>query len=197
VTGLERECGSAAVQAWRREFPILDSRVYLDHATQGPLPKQTVEAMYASIGRQATRASLASIAANSEVEDVRARFAALIGADRDEVALTSSTAMGINIVAKGLRWQEGDSVVVPSIDFPSNVYPWMHLKTKGVELRTVRPRNGEVKVDDLLEACDSTTRVVAVSLVQFSNGSRIDVEELREACRSRGNLLVVDGMQTV
>jgi cysteine desulfurase/selenocysteine lyase len=197
VTDSDRVSESIPAEEWRREFTIVDKCVYLDHATQGPLPKPTVEAMHASIALQATTASLGFTAAHSKVEEVRARFAALIGADCDEIALTSSTAMGINIVAKGLPWQEGNSVVVPAFDFPSNIYPWMHLKTKGVELRRIRPRNGQITVEDLLAACDSSTRVIAVSLVQFSNGSRIDIGELGEVCRSRGILLVVDGMQAV
>jgi cysteine desulfurase / selenocysteine lyase len=186
-----------AAKQWRREFAVLDNCVYLDHATQGPLPKVTVEAMQASVATQATKGSLGFAAAHATVEDVRARFAALIGADRDEIAITSSTAMGINIVAQGLQWHKGESVVVPDFEFPANVYPWIHLATKGVEVRRIPPRDGRIAVADLLAACDAGTRVVAVSLVQFSNGFRVGIDALGEACRSRGILLVVDGMQAV
>jgi cysteine desulfurase / selenocysteine lyase len=184
-------------ERWRREFAVLDNCIYLDHATQGPLPNGTVAAMQASIAAQATKASLGFAAAHAKVEDVRARFAALIGADGDEIAITSSTAMGLNIVAQGLPWREGESVVVADFEFPANMYPWMHLAGEGVEVRKVAPRDGRIAISDLLAACDAGTRVVAVSLVQFSNGFRIDAEALGEACRSRGILLVADGMQAV
>jgi selenocysteine lyase/cysteine desulfurase len=121
----------------------------------------------------------------------------LIRADCDEIAITSSTATGINIVANGIPWREGDAVVVPTVDFPANMYPWMRLTAKGVEVRRVPPRDGRISTEDLLAACDSKTRVLAVSLVQFSTGFRVAIEALGEACRLRGILLVVDGMQAV
>jgi cysteine desulfurase/selenocysteine lyase len=57
--------------------------------------------------------------------------------------------------------------------------------------------NGRVLVDDLINACDSKTRVLSVSSVQFSNGYRVDLSTLGEACRSRNIMLVVDANHTV
>lgn len=182
---------------WRREFAVARDYAYLDHATLAPMPKLSVEAMAASMAAQASKGSLAFAGLQAHAEEVRGRFAGFIGADPAEIAITSSTAMGINIVAKGLRWRRGDSVVVPTIDFPANIYPWMHLAAQGVELRRVAPREGRIPIADLLAACDANTRVIAVSLVQFSTGFRVDIEALGGACRSKGVLLVVDGMQAV
>ena len=77
------------------------------------------------------------------------------------------------------------------------MYAWMQLSSRGVETRRVLPREGRVLVEDLLSACDSRTRVVAVSLVQFSTGFRVDIDALGQDCRARGILLVVDGMQGI
>lgn len=186
-----------SLDTWRREFAINDSYVYLDHATLGPMPKASVEAIQASVAAHAVNGSLAFPGFHTMAEAVRGSFSKLIGADRDEIAITSSTAMGINIIANGLSWREGDAVVVPAVDFPANMYPWMHLAAKGVEVRRVPPRDGRITTEDFLAACDSKTRVVAVSLVQFSTGFRVAIEALGEACRSRGILLVVDGMQAI
>jgi len=186
-----------SAEQWRRDFAVVDNYAYLDHATLGPMPKASVEAMQVSVAIQANKGALAFPALHAAAEDIRGRFSKLIGAERAEIAITSSTAMGINIVAKGLRWREGDSVVVPSIDFPANMYPWMHLAAKGVDVRRVPPREGRITTGDLLAACDSKTQVVAISLVQFSTGFRVDIDALGEACRSKGILLVVDGMQAV
>jgi cysteine desulfurase/selenocysteine lyase len=183
--------------AWRREFAAARDCAYLDHATLAPLPRVAVDAMAASIESHARKGSLAFHDLHANAERVRAQFAELIGADAGEVAMTSSTAAGINIIAKGLRWPEGDSVVVPSIEFPANMYPWLHLERRGVRVRRVAPVDGRIAVDRLMAACDDTTRVIAVSLVQFSSGFRLDVQSLGETCRARGILLIVDGMQAV
>jgi cysteine desulfurase/selenocysteine lyase len=77
-------------ETWRREFAFTEDFVYLYHATLGPMPKASVEAMQASIAAHATKGSLAFFGFHAMAEDVRGRFAKLIGADRDEIAITSS-----------------------------------------------------------------------------------------------------------
>lgn len=182
---------------WRREFAVTERYAFLDHASLGPIPRSTVDVMHASLLNHATQAAVAFPAFHTVTEDVRGRFARLVGTHDDEIAITANTATGISVIAKGLEWREGDNVVVPAIDFPSNMYAWMQLSSRGVETRRVLPREGRVLVEDLLSACDSRTRVVAVSLVQFSTGFRVDIDALGQDCRARGILLVVDGMQGI
>jgi selenocysteine lyase/cysteine desulfurase len=49
----------------------------------------------------------------------------------------------------------------------------------------------------VLQAIDASTRVVAISMVQFSSGFCVDLASLAELCRERGIFLVADGMQAV
>jgi selenocysteine lyase/cysteine desulfurase len=132
-----------------------------------------------------------------ECDQVRKDFADFIGASPEEVAMMDTTSMAISTIANGLDWNHGDSVVIPQIEYLSNVYPWLNLASKGVEIRRVPCPNGRVLVDDLINACDSKTRVLSVSSVQFSNGYRVDLSTLGEACRSRNIMLVVDANHTV
>ena len=53
-----------------------------------------------------------------------------------------NTTAGINLVAEGFPWQAGDNVVTLDDEFPANVYPWMNLESRGVEVRVVRNRLG-------------------------------------------------------
>ena len=73
---------------------------------------------------------------------VRALSARLIGADNDEIAFVKNTSHGISIVTSGLDWRKGDNVVVFEKEFPSNIYPWLDLKRKGVEVRFI-PHKGD------------------------------------------------------
>jgi selenocysteine lyase/cysteine desulfurase len=100
-------------------------------------------------------------------------------------------------VASGLSWRPGDSVVTTDLEFPANMYPWMNLRERGVEVRVVRSEDGRVPTERLVEACDATTRVVAISYVQFSTGFRSDLAALAEHCRPRGIMLVTDAIQAV
>ena len=61
------------------------------------------------------------------------RFAKLIGGCQQEVAFVRNSSHGISIVANGLSWSEGDRVMVAtSLEYPSNVYPWLDLEDRGV-----------------------------------------------------------------
>ena len=57
----------------------------------------------------------------------------MIGAHTDEIALIPNTTTGIHLVAEGFPWQAGDNLVTLSNEFPSNLYPWMNLQSRGVE----------------------------------------------------------------
>ena len=182
---------------WRDHFPITEQCIYLDHAFVGPLSSDAMSAVNRATEAHAKGASLSFESLISECDRVRAHFADFIGASRKEIAMIDTTSRAISTIASGLRWREGDSVVIQQIEYLSNVYPWLNLETKGVEVRRVPCCDGRVLVDDLMSACDSKTRVLSVSWVQFSNGYRVDIEALGEACRSRDILFVVDANHTV
>jgi cysteine desulfurase / selenocysteine lyase len=124
-------------------------------------------------------------------------MASFIGADADEIAFTKNTPEGLSFVAAGLPWRSGDNVVTSDLEFPANMYPWLNLRERGVEVREVRSQQGRLPPELLLEAMNASTRVLAISLVQFSSGFRANLAALAEICRPRGIFLVVDAMQAV
>jgi selenocysteine lyase/cysteine desulfurase len=181
----------------RQRFPITERCVYLDHAFVGPLSRDAAEAVKQATEEHERSAALAFEKLIGEAEEVRRLFASFIGADSEEIAMVDTTSMAISIVASGIRWQPGESVVIPENEYLSNVYPWQNLARLGVELRKVPCPGGRVTVDRLIEACDKTTRIVAVSWVQFADGYRTDIAALGEACRSRNILLAVDANHAI
>lgn len=132
-----------------------------------------------------------------DIERVRGQVAWLVGSHAENVAFVQNTSFGLSVAANGIDWQPGDNVVLPAQEFPSNYYPWLNLKSRGVETRTVAAREGHASVDDIAAAIDGRTRVVTLSAVQYSNGHRYDLSTIGEICRERGVLLVVDGTQAV
>jgi cysteine desulfurase/selenocysteine lyase len=182
---------------WRSEFAITENTIYLDHAGVGPTPQRTLQALSDSFQRQARRGSLEHPWLHEQAEEARHDYATFIGARDDQIGHVGSTAAGISVLASGLSWKPGDEVVVPAIDFPSAVLPWMMLATRGVTVRRVPCEDGRVEIDHLLDACNARTRVMCVSWVQFSSGFTLNLQRLGEACRKRGIFLIVDGMQGV
>jgi selenocysteine lyase/cysteine desulfurase len=185
------------IEVLRTHFPITKRCAYLDHAFVGPLSHDAATAVQRATQEHEHGASLAFEKLIAEADEVRRVFAAFIGADWEEIAIVNTTSMAISIVANGMHWNAGDSVVIPENEYLSNVYPWQQLARRGVQLRRVPCPDGRVTTDRLLTACDKTTRIVAVSWVQFSNGYRADIIGLGEACHARGILLVVDANHAV
>jgi selenocysteine lyase/cysteine desulfurase len=102
------------------------------------------------------------------------------------------------MVATAFDWKRGDNVILcPELEHPNNVYPWLNMQRYGLEVRTVRPREGHIPVDEIVARMDGGTRVATISTVTFAPGFRTDVETLGRACRERGVLLLVDAAQSI
>ncbi|MCG3137837.1 MAG: Cysteine desulfurase SufS [Phycisphaerae bacterium] len=178
----------------REEFPVTRNYNFLDHAAVGPLSRRAVAAVEGYLQQQ-LHDSYIHVPYFKQLDQGRQLAAQLIHANPDEIAFVKSTSEGLSFVANGLKWNAGDNIVTAAVEFPSNVYPWMNLQTRGVQLRTVLEENGRIPMDNLIEAIDSHTRVVTISAVQYASGFRIDLAELGRWCQKRGVLFCVDAIQ--
>lgn len=180
----------------RRQMPITEELVYLNHASIAPLPAPAAARMAGLAETVARTGDRRWPERNDHCEVVRRQAADLLGARQlHEVAFTGNTSEALSALAWGVDWKAGDSVVGARPEFPSNLYPWLSLAPLGVECRLVPEREGRVEAERMLDAVDSTTRVVAVSWVQYATGYRIDLERLAAGCHERDVLLVVDVIQ--
>ena len=189
-------CDSPDWAALRRdEFPVAERWAYFDHAAVSPLPRSSAALLRSWLDDQEHNGVVHWPDWEAKLRVNRANAARLIHAHPDEIAFVNSTTQGIGLVAEGFPWREGESVVTAAEEYPSNVYPWMNLASRGVSLRLVPSRGGRVWIDDLIAACDGTTRVLTISHVEFSSGFRNDLDALGDFCRARGIAFFVDAIQ--
>jgi cysteine desulfurase/selenocysteine lyase len=182
-----------------REFPWTSQTVYLNNASVGPLPERTRAALDAFNQKRAAPFQLPDRELMNTLAESRRLSAQLIGAAPEEIALTINTGFGVSLAARALPLQPGDIVLASDKEFPANVYPWMMLKNQGVTLE-LAPTTGEGWPDEeylVHRVTDPRVRVLAVSLVQFSNGYTVDLARLSAATRATGTYLVVDAIQGV
>jgi len=183
----------------RREFPWTSETVYLNNASVGPLPERTRAVLDAFNHRRAAPFQLPDRDLMITMAESRRLAAQLIGAEPEEIALTINTGFGLSLAARALPLKPGEIVLASDKEFPANVYPWMLLKDSGVTLELARTTaEGWPDEEHLLERLrDPRVRVLAVSLVQFSNGYTIDLARLSAATRATGTFLVVDAIQGI
>jgi selenocysteine lyase/cysteine desulfurase len=177
------------------EFPVTRKWAYFDHAANAPLPRRVGNALRNWTETQESDGVVPWASWERKVEGFRDQAARLIGAHRDEIAFISSTTHGIGLVAEGFPWRDGDNVVTAADEYPSNIYPWMNLASRGVSLRQVPSRQGRIWLEDLAAAMDHHTRLLAISHVEFATGFRNDLDALAELCREQGAALFVDAIQ--
>ncbi len=185
-------------QSLRRQFPVAEQHIYMNHAAVAPLPQPCVEGMQAYLHELASHGAASYPAPIANVlSDLRALGAQLLGTTPSQVFVVRSTTQGLGLCVTGLPWKPGDNVVLADQEFPANVRPWMPLARKGVEVRRVPQRQGRIDLQDLRERVDGRTRVVSLSFVQFLSGFRLDLEAVASLCKQHDALFVVDGIQGV
>ena len=132
------------------------------------------------------------------IEETRRVVGDVFGAPPTNLSLIKNTSEGINIVAQGFPWRDGDNVVISEFEHENNTFPWRQLTARGVEVRWAAPdAEGRVTVDLYRDLVDDRTRIIGVSWVAYGNGYRADIPGIADFCRDRGIKLVVDGIQAV
>lgn len=185
----------SAHERFRAAMPIAQRLAYFDHAAVAPLPSPTRESIKKWLDEATEQGDTVWSRWSDRLEQVRATAARLIGANPAEIGLIPNTTTGIGLVAEGFPWQASDNVVTLANEFPSNQYPWMNLASRGVETRRVPVDGGVVDLARIEAACDSRTRIVAISWVGYASGWRIDVPAVAELCRRRGCYFFLDAIQ--
>lgn len=179
------------------EFPWTDQTIYLNNASIGPIPERTRRVLEDFNARRATPYRFTDAELQRMLADGRTAAARLLNADVGEIALATNTSYGLNVAAHILPLEPGNVVLVSDREFPANVYPWLMLEQRGVTVElaptTAQGWPDEARLLDRLT--DPNVRVLAVSMVQFSNGFHADLARLSAACRAEHTFLVVDGIQ--
>lgn len=182
----------------RDDFPIVHNRVFLNSAYIAPIPRQVVAAGHAFLEEKSNNSfQLGPLLA--KCDDVRAQFARLINAaSPDEIGLLYSTAEGANVVAAGLDLKAGDNVVIDELQYDTEFALYRALeKTKGIQLRIAKHRNGTVDATDIEPLVDRRTRLVSVAWVSHRNGFRHDMRRIADVAHAKGALVYVDAIQAV
>src|SRR5438552_3291774 len=193
--------GAHALARYRSEFPIFRDAVYLNTCSLGALGERTRRRIAEFVDVWQLRGASAWYdvwwAALSEL---RARYARIVGASPEEIALAPSVSVALSAVAEALDYRRRPRVVVTSLDFPTVAYQWLAKRAPphGVELVVVEsPDQVSVPVEAIARAVDDRTALVATSHVYFTSGAIQDIKRGAAAARRCGALTRADAYQSV
>lgn len=186
---------ASAVREREYAWMANDPAIFLNAASVGPMPQSAVDVASRWSALRARPHRIPMTLMNDAAATARAQFAALVGADADEIALMTNTTYGLNLAARALPLRPG---VILTFDgeFPSCVYPFQALGSRGISLEFI-PRKDGLPDEDTLVAAIARPDVVAVviSWVQFATGFVADLARIGAACRAHGVFFIVDGIQ--
>jgi selenocysteine lyase/cysteine desulfurase len=187
----------------RDYFPVIDKAIYLNHAAIGPSPKPVTEEVQKWMVHHKSYGDMYFSPLNIMYEDLnkdRDVLGRLINArtPRDEISFTYNTSYGLAAIAEAIPWKKGDSIILNYLEYTSNSYTYQALARKfNLRVKTIPHIKGVLPLEKFQAVLDHTTRLVAISHVQFSNGFRSDLETLATLAHEVGGEIIVDGIQSL
>jgi cysteine desulfurase/selenocysteine lyase len=179
-----------------REFPVTREKIFLGHGGVCALPRRVAQAI-ADCAHAGTLGDQEAFVMH-RIDDARKTGAQLLNCQPDEVSLVGPTSLALSFVAAGLIFRKGDNILIYHDDYPSNVYPWMALAARGVQVRLLNTRGlGAIRAIDVMGQVDENTRIVALASNHFISGYRLDHAAIGKFLRERGILFCLDAIQTL
>ena len=194
---LETQMSSIPSLVPRDRYAALDRCTYFNQASLGLIPVPTIDAMDTFLKETAQFGNL-YLSDDQEaaiLDGVRSAGAEVLGTSSDAVAVVAGASEGLSQVTSLLEPEQGTVLVVGS-DFPSVTYPWLAAaERRGISMRFIDDRADRDLTQDLVDAIDTTTVVVAFSVVQYATGTRVDAGRVAERAHEVGARVVVDATQ--
>ncbi|KUJ80890.1 nitrogen fixation protein NifS [Ruegeria marisrubri] len=140
----------------------------------------------------------ASRLAGEEMDEARARMAALLGVETDELSFGPSTTQNTYVLAQAFRqWlKPGEAIIVTDQDHEANSGPWRRLADDGIEIRewTIDPDTGSLNPLDLENLLDEKVRLVCFPHCSNVVGEINPVTEITAIAHAAGAFVCVDGV---
>ena len=207
------------LSAIRADFPILKREIrgnnrliYLDSGATSQKPNSVIAAerdFYENHNAAVHRGAHQLAEEATELyEGARAKVAAFINADVDEVIFTKSATESINAIAYSLgnarpgskfHIEPGDRIVVSEMEHHANLIPWQELSARtGAELVWFKVSdNGRLDLSNMDELINERTKIVALTHQSNVLGTIVPLDQVTAKAHSVGALFVLDACQSV
>jgi selenocysteine lyase/cysteine desulfurase len=174
--------------AIREQFPITKNVAYLNAAAAGPVSPQAMADATEYYQQMMNEGDARWDEWLAKGEELRKKVARFINAEPDEIGFTTNTSSGMNVIVDALQGR--GEVISCDLEFPVTTLPWMHRR---IPVHLVKAREGVLHLEDIKQAMTWKSGILSLSLVQFSNGFRLDLKEL--SANKGEHLLVVNASQ--
>lgn len=190
---------ASLARRYRPEFPIFREKIYLNSCSLGALSDRVARAIASFLDLWNDRGAAAWYDVwLAEIERLRARTAALLGAAPREIALAPSISAALTSLASALDLARRPRIVLHELDFPTVAHQFLAKRRLGVEVVFVRSDDG-LSADPARyeEVVDDRTAAIVTSHVFFTTGAVQDLSAIARIARRHGALSVIDAYQSI
>ena len=179
----------------KSQFTLVNSRKHFNTASIGPSPRIVQDTTIASINY----INKYGIEDHKVVEKTRAKLAKFVNVNPEQLAITRNATEGMNIVARSLKLNQGDEVIITSEEHIGGSAPWMTLQNEiGIKVKVVNILGNEEKFVKLIKSSISDrTKVISISHITCTTGTVLPVKEIIEFCKKNQIQSVIDGTQAL
>ena len=185
------------IEKIRKDFGLSEEYAYFNSALASYPPKPVLENVFHELWNSRFPSEEGYFDFKSRIYDDFTETAAnFINCNRDEIIGIDCTSLGANYIAGGMQLSKNDNVILNNFEFVSLYQPFFYQsQQKGFEVRVLELENADFSIWDYEKLVDENTKLVALSLVEFSNGYRFNLEEIAEFKAKHNIPVFIDAIQ--
>ena len=178
----------------RAKFPVLDQMTHLASCSIAARSTDLDRAMGVMLDDLSGRAPWPAF--ERRVEEARRRFAALIGADPDQIALIPNVSIAAHQIASALCFRRRPEVLLSRAEFPGVAQALAGHRRRGARLHWIGTPGRLLTTADFTEAIGHRTALVSVPAVTYQSGQRLPVPDIAAVAHAAGARVFVDAYQS-
>ena len=168
--------------------------IYLDNAASTRTPQEVIDEMLPFFGDKygipsSQFSHQMGITASDALENSRAKIAAFIGAEPQEIIFTSGGTESNNIAIRGYLSANPDKkhIITSKIEHYSVLHIFRRLETEGYRVTYLDvDETGIVDIKQLADSLSAETALVSIQTVNQEVGTLQDIEKIGELCKRHG-----------
>ena len=186
-------------EALRAEFLLDPDVIFLNHGSFGATP-EPVFSEYQRWQRELERQPVEFLGRSADrlLDEARARMAAFVGCNADELAFNPNPTTGVNVVARSLRLEPGDEILGTDLEYGAceRTWEWFTAKQGASYVRAHIPlpvSDPDAIVEAIFAEVTPRTRAIFVSHITSGTALRLPVEAITRRAHELGLLSIIDG----
>jgi cysteine desulfurase / selenocysteine lyase len=182
---------------YTKDFADFKDKIWLNAASEGPLPKVAALSLNTAIEWKSLPYQLDLQRFAIVPRHLKESLARLVSVKNEDIILGNSASYGLHILANGLSWTKGDEILTMQNDFPTNILPWLALEEQGVKVIQIKPKGLILTPEELQKNITAKTKLFCISHVHTFSGMVLDIEGFSEICQKHHILFVLNLSQSV